>query len=386
MPRSPARRVALRQAARRALQRRRPPRGAGRGGRRRRRRVDPSLPVLGLPGSVLLRVAEAAGLPTVTEAFADRGYTADGTLVPRAQPGAVLHDPAEVAARACGWSRPGQVDAADGAPIAGRRRVAVRPRRHARVPCRWPAPCGRGSRRPASTLAPSRGRRLAASCTGRAAESATRGLLVEVDDLDEVLALAPALRALAAAAGLPGRRRRVVPAARTAAAASTRAGADLAAAAAAVALAGCARVGRRPAPTPRRRRRRAPTSRSRCATTDRTSTTWPRYRPDARRGGRRPHRHAVAGGVRRLRTRLRLPRRRRPAARRRRAASDAAAARAGRIGRVWPGSSAASTRAPRPAGGSCSAHRRGALGPGRDPPALLGPGRAVRFVDAAGTT
>ena len=37
---------------------------------------DPTLPLLGLPGSALLRHAEQAGLPTVTEAFADRGYTA----------------------------------------------------------------------------------------------------------------------------------------------------------------------------------------------------------------------------------------------------------------------------------------------------------------------
>ena len=60
---------------------------------------DPALPLLGLPGSALLRHAEQAGLYTVTEAFADRGYTAQATLVPRSQPGALLHDPAEVAER-----------------------------------------------------------------------------------------------------------------------------------------------------------------------------------------------------------------------------------------------------------------------------------------------
>jgi UPF0271 protein len=60
---------------------------------------DETLPVLGLPGSVFLEEAEKAGLRTVTEAFADRAYTPEGTLVPRTTDGAVLHDPAEVAER-----------------------------------------------------------------------------------------------------------------------------------------------------------------------------------------------------------------------------------------------------------------------------------------------
>ncbi len=65
---------------------------------------DRSLPVLGLPGSVLLERATAAGLTVVPELFADRGYTRglDGgpaTLVDRRRDGAVLHDPDEVAAR-----------------------------------------------------------------------------------------------------------------------------------------------------------------------------------------------------------------------------------------------------------------------------------------------
>ena len=40
--------------------------------------------MLGLPGSALLRAAEAAGLRTVVEGFADRGYTADGHARARA--------------------------------------------------------------------------------------------------------------------------------------------------------------------------------------------------------------------------------------------------------------------------------------------------------------
>ncbi|WP_181036198.1 MULTISPECIES: LamB/YcsF family protein [unclassified Arthrobacter] len=59
--------------------------------------VDPGLPILGLPGSEVLRLAEAAGLRGVSEAFADRAYNPDGTLVSRKLPGAVLEDPAHVA-------------------------------------------------------------------------------------------------------------------------------------------------------------------------------------------------------------------------------------------------------------------------------------------------
>jgi UPF0271 protein len=60
---------------------------------------DHTLPVLGLPGSAWLRLAGEAGLSVVPEAFADRAYTPEGTLVSRRLPGAVLHDPAEIARR-----------------------------------------------------------------------------------------------------------------------------------------------------------------------------------------------------------------------------------------------------------------------------------------------
>jgi UPF0271 protein len=60
---------------------------------------DPALPVLGLPGSAWLRLAAEAGLTTVAEAFADRAYTPEGTLVSRRLEGAVLHDPTEIARR-----------------------------------------------------------------------------------------------------------------------------------------------------------------------------------------------------------------------------------------------------------------------------------------------
>ncbi len=70
---------------------------------------DRSLPVLGLPGAVWLKLAEEAGLTVVHEAFADRAYSPDGTLVSRREPGSVLHDGREIARRC--------VAMATGAPI-----------------------------------------------------------------------------------------------------------------------------------------------------------------------------------------------------------------------------------------------------------------------------
>jgi 5-oxoprolinase (ATP-hydrolysing) subunit A len=61
---------------------------------------SPRLPVLTLPGSALETAATDLMLPAVTEAFADRAYCDDGSLVPRSQPGAVLTDPQVVADRA----------------------------------------------------------------------------------------------------------------------------------------------------------------------------------------------------------------------------------------------------------------------------------------------
>ena len=54
--------------------------------------VDPMLPLLVLPNSAVQRAAETAGLRTVAEAFADRAYNPDGTLVSRREKGSVLHD------------------------------------------------------------------------------------------------------------------------------------------------------------------------------------------------------------------------------------------------------------------------------------------------------
>ena len=79
---------------------------------------DPSLPLLGLPGSQLLALGDRAGLRTVREAFADRGYTPEGTLVPRSEPGALLDDPDEVGRRVVRMVTEGQVVAVDGSVVA----------------------------------------------------------------------------------------------------------------------------------------------------------------------------------------------------------------------------------------------------------------------------
>ncbi|WP_431998173.1 LamB/YcsF family protein [Streptomyces fungicidicus] len=84
--------------------------------------ADPTLPVLGLPGSGLLELAGKAGLPVVTEAFSDRAYTDEGTLVPRGQEGAVVTDQEAVVARSVELARDGEVAARSG------RRIGVRAR------------------------------------------------------------------------------------------------------------------------------------------------------------------------------------------------------------------------------------------------------------------
>ena len=81
------------------------------------RSVDGTLPLLVLPGSEIERQAGQAGLRTVREAFADRGYTPQGTLVPRSEPGAVLHDAGEIAARVVRMALEGVVEAADGSLV-----------------------------------------------------------------------------------------------------------------------------------------------------------------------------------------------------------------------------------------------------------------------------
>ena len=82
------------------------------------RRYDPALPLLTLPGSAAEAAAAEAGLRAVAEGFADRAYTADGRLVSRREPGAVVHDPERVAARALVMATEHRVEAVDGTQVA----------------------------------------------------------------------------------------------------------------------------------------------------------------------------------------------------------------------------------------------------------------------------
>lgn len=72
------------------------------------------LPVLGQDGSALFRAAAQLGVQTVAEAFADRGYRSDGSLVPRGQAGDLLTDPDRIAARVVLAARTGSIEAVDG--------------------------------------------------------------------------------------------------------------------------------------------------------------------------------------------------------------------------------------------------------------------------------
>ncbi|MFI1033425.1 LamB/YcsF family protein [Streptomyces sp. NPDC020951] len=84
--------------------------------------ADAALPVLGLPGSRLLELARKAGLRAVPEAFADRAYTDEGTLVPRALAGAVVADPDAVVERSVRLARLGRVTSHTGSSVEVRAR------------------------------------------------------------------------------------------------------------------------------------------------------------------------------------------------------------------------------------------------------------------------
>lgn len=81
------------------------------------RAIDPTLVLVALAGAPLIGWARAAGLTVVAEAFADRAYTPEGTLVSRREKGAVLHDPEAVAARMLRLAREGVVQAIDGSTV-----------------------------------------------------------------------------------------------------------------------------------------------------------------------------------------------------------------------------------------------------------------------------
>ena len=84
------------------------------------RDIDPSLILFGLPGSHLITEAASVGLTTAGEAFADRNYMNDGSLVSRRRPDAQVHDPDEAVQRAIRMVREGKVRSVDGEDVSFR--------------------------------------------------------------------------------------------------------------------------------------------------------------------------------------------------------------------------------------------------------------------------
>jgi 5-oxoprolinase (ATP-hydrolysing) subunit A len=78
------------------------------------RACDEGLILLAPVRSKLAEAGHEAGLPVVEEIFADRAYLADGNLVPRSQPGAVLHDPNDCVRHVMGIVESGEITAIDG--------------------------------------------------------------------------------------------------------------------------------------------------------------------------------------------------------------------------------------------------------------------------------
>lgn len=78
------------------------------------RSADPTLVLYGLPGSAHAAAAEGQGLRFAAEAFADRNYLADGSLVPRSRPDAMVTDPAVAAQRVLQMVREGTIVTVDG--------------------------------------------------------------------------------------------------------------------------------------------------------------------------------------------------------------------------------------------------------------------------------
>jgi UPF0271 protein len=82
------------------------------------RAFDPTLRLVGRAGSAMQRAARAASHPFTAEAFGDRRYRGDGTLLPRSEPGAVLTAPEEVARQVRSLVTDGEVRASDGSRVA----------------------------------------------------------------------------------------------------------------------------------------------------------------------------------------------------------------------------------------------------------------------------
>ena len=81
------------------------------------RDVDDQIILLGLANSEMIEAGKEAGLRVASEVFADRAYQADGTLVPRSQPGSVIHDTKEAIARTVRMVKEGKVTAITGEEV-----------------------------------------------------------------------------------------------------------------------------------------------------------------------------------------------------------------------------------------------------------------------------
>ncbi|MGP6489735.1 5-oxoprolinase subunit PxpA [Duffyella gerundensis] len=82
------------------------------------RAVDAGLILVGLANSVSIEVAKRVGLKTRQEVFADRGYQADGALVPRGQPGAMIDSEDRAIAQTLAMVQQGRVQSVDGQWVA----------------------------------------------------------------------------------------------------------------------------------------------------------------------------------------------------------------------------------------------------------------------------
>ncbi|NKE06907.1 5-oxoprolinase subunit PxpA [Mesobacillus selenatarsenatis] len=80
--------------------------------------VDPSLVLFGLAGSSLVKAGMERGLSVAQEVFADRSYQPDGSLTPRSQSNAMIHDSELAISRVVRMVREGKVEAVDGTDIA----------------------------------------------------------------------------------------------------------------------------------------------------------------------------------------------------------------------------------------------------------------------------
>lgn len=79
--------------------------------------VEARLLLLGLAGSEMARAAEQGGVAFAAEAFADRAYNSDGSLVPRSEPGAVIHDVQAAVERAITLVKSNTIVAQDGTTL-----------------------------------------------------------------------------------------------------------------------------------------------------------------------------------------------------------------------------------------------------------------------------